>query len=77
MRLKKNHENEDKLKKKIYTGCEVTNNCILCILWLQLQYKTPLHSQDNLFKLWICNPKISCCHDSMKQLLPIIMDHVF
>lgn len=74
----KDHEKQEKLKKKqIYTSCEVASNSILYLLWLQLQSKSPLLSQNNLFKLWICNPKISCCHDSMKLLLPIIMDHVF
>lgn len=71
----KNHEKQEKLKKN--TACEIASHSIFYLLWLQLQYKSPLLSQNNLFKLWICNPKIFRCHDSMKLLLPIIMDHVF
>lgn len=59
---------------------QIASNCMLCILWLQVQCKSPFHSQDNLSKLWICNPKIPkifCCHGSMKQLLPVITDSVF
>lgn len=51
----------------------IASSSTLCIPWLQLQYENPWHAQDNLFKSQICNPKISCCHDSMKLLLPIMM----